>query len=56
MVFVLGIMYLRRANRVYDPLAAKAIEPWTHLDTDAARSGRAGEPRFSTAPSEVQSR
>jgi uncharacterized membrane protein (DUF485 family) len=29
MVLVLGIMYLRRADRVYDPLAAKAIERWT---------------------------
>ncbi len=25
MVFVLGIMYLRRADRVYDPLAAKVV-------------------------------
>ena len=41
MVLVLGIMYLRRADKVYDPLAAKAIERWTHLDTDAARAGRA---------------
>lgn len=56
MVFVLGIMYLRRADRVYDPLAAKAIEQWTHLETDAARRGQADEHRFSTAPSEVQSR
>ena len=56
MVLVLGIMYLRRADRVYDPLAAKAIEQWTDLDTDEARRGRAEEPRFSTAPSEVQSR
>jgi uncharacterized membrane protein (DUF485 family) len=28
MVFVLGIMYLRRAERVFDPLAQKAIERW----------------------------
>src|SRR5512133_141551 len=41
MVLVLGIMYLRRADKVYDPLAAKAIERWTHLDTDAARADRA---------------
>ena len=26
MVVVLGLMYLRRSERVYDPLAAKAIE------------------------------
>ena len=56
MVLVLGIMYLRRANRVYDPLAAKAIERWTYLDTDAARADRAEERRVSTAPSEVTSR
>ena len=56
MVFVLGIMYLRRADRVYDPLAAKAIERWTHLDTDAARADQSEEPRFSTAAREVQSR
>jgi uncharacterized membrane protein (DUF485 family) len=56
MVLVLGIMYLRRADRVYDPLAAKAIERWTYLDTDAARAERAEERRFSTAPSEVTSR
>jgi uncharacterized membrane protein (DUF485 family) len=56
MVLVLGIMYLRRADRVYDPLAAKAIERWTHLDTDAARAEQAEERRFSTARSEVQSR
>ncbi|HEX8104839.1 MAG TPA: DUF485 domain-containing protein [Solirubrobacteraceae bacterium] len=29
MVVVLGLMYLRRADRVYDPLAAKAIEHYT---------------------------
>ena len=56
MVLVLGVMYLRRSDKVYDPLAAKAIERWTHLDTDAARRGQADERRFSTAPSEVQGR
>ena len=56
MVFVLGIMYLRRADRDYDPLAAKAIARWTHLDTDAARRGQADERRVATAPGEVQSR
>ncbi|MDP9293821.1 MAG: DUF485 domain-containing protein [Actinomycetota bacterium] len=40
MVFVLGLMYLNRSAKVYDPLAAKAIERWEHLDTDAARAGR----------------
>jgi uncharacterized membrane protein (DUF485 family) len=56
MVLVLGIMYLRRADRVYDSLAAKAIERWTYLDTDAARAAHAEERRFSAAPSEVTSR
>lgn len=28
MVLVLGIMYLRRSDKVYDPLAAKAIEKY----------------------------
>jgi uncharacterized membrane protein (DUF485 family) len=45
MVVVLGLMYLNRANKVYDPLAEKAIERWAHLDTDAARAGRAGDNR-----------
>jgi uncharacterized membrane protein (DUF485 family) len=56
MVLVLGIMYLRRADRVYDPLAAKAIERWTYLDTDAARAGRAEERPLATTTSEVPSR
>jgi uncharacterized membrane protein (DUF485 family) len=56
MVLVLGIMYLRRADRIYDPLAAKAIEHWTHLDTDAARAGRAEERPVATLTSEVPSR
>jgi uncharacterized membrane protein (DUF485 family) len=55
MVLVLGIMYLRRADRVYDPLAAKAIERWTYLDTDAARASRAEERPLATT-SEVPSR
>jgi len=49
MVLVLGLMYLRRADRVYDPLAAKAVERWTHLDTEAARAGRAGTRRGGSA-------
>src|SRR5512133_143574 len=56
MVLVLGIMYLRRADRVYDPLAAKAIERWTDLDTDEARADRAEERRVVVAASEVPSR
>jgi uncharacterized membrane protein (DUF485 family) len=34
MVLVLGLMYLKRANTIYDPLAAKAIEEY------ASHSGR----------------
>jgi uncharacterized membrane protein (DUF485 family) len=56
MVLVLGIMYLRRADRVYDPLAARAIERWTHLDTDAARARHAEERPVATTTSEVPSR
>jgi uncharacterized membrane protein (DUF485 family) len=41
MVLVLGIMYLRRADKVFDPLAERAVARWTHLDTDAARADRA---------------
>jgi uncharacterized membrane protein (DUF485 family) len=55
MVLVLGIMYLRRADKVYDPLAAKAIERWTHLDTDAARAGRTEERSVAATASEVPS-
>jgi uncharacterized membrane protein (DUF485 family) len=56
MVLVLGIMYLRRADKVYDPLAAKAIERWTHLDTDAARAGHAEERPVAVTGGEVPSR
>jgi uncharacterized membrane protein (DUF485 family) len=45
MVLVLGLMYLRRAEKVFDPLAEKAIERFAHLDTDAARAGRAEDSR-----------
>ena len=56
MVLVLGIMYLRRAGQVYDPLAAKAIERWTYLDTDAARAGHAEERPVAITTSEVPGR
>lgn len=49
MVLVLGLMYLRRADKIYDPLAAKAVERWTHLDTDAARAARAEDVRSTAA-------
>jgi uncharacterized membrane protein (DUF485 family) len=37
MVFTLGIMYLRRADRVFDPLAAKVIRRATEGDPEAGR-------------------
>jgi hypothetical protein len=55
MVLVLGIMYLRRADKVYDPLAPKAIERWTYLDTDAARAGHAEKRPVAATTSEVPS-
>ena len=52
MVLVLGLMYLKRANGTYDPLAAKAIEDYSghsgryaaadaHSRDDAAAGSRA---------------
>ena len=52
MVLVLGLMYLSRADKVYDPLAEKAIERWKHLDTDEARAGRAEGSRAATGTTE----
>jgi uncharacterized membrane protein (DUF485 family) len=56
MVLVLGLMYLSRSAKVYDPLAAKAIERWAHLDTDAARAGRAGDSRAASTTTEEPAR
>jgi uncharacterized membrane protein (DUF485 family) len=56
MVLVLGLMYLSRSAKVYDPLAAKAIERWAHLDTDAARAGRAEGSRAATTTTEEPNR
>lgn len=40
MVLVLGLMYLKRANNVYDPLAQKAIERYAgHSGRYAAANG-----------------
>jgi uncharacterized membrane protein (DUF485 family) len=50
MVLILGLVYLSRSAKVYDPLAASAIERWTYLDTDAARAGRAGGSRVGNRP------
>jgi uncharacterized membrane protein (DUF485 family) len=56
MVLVLGLMYLSRSNKVYDPLAEKATERWEYLDTDAARAGRAEDSRAATSTTEATAR
>jgi len=59
MVLVLGLMYLRRSDKTYDPLAAKAIEGYaghrgryaaTHRDGE---DGAAVGSRAATAPTEA---
>jgi uncharacterized membrane protein (DUF485 family) len=47
MVFALGIMYLRRADRDYDPLAQKVIDM-------AERGELAPEGRFERQPAETE--
>jgi uncharacterized membrane protein (DUF485 family) len=60
MVLVLGLMYLKRANNTYDPLAAKAIEGYAdhsgryaaataHHGDDAAVGSRAASSEEGTA-------
>ena len=44
MVFVLGIMYLRKADHVYDPLAQRVVT--NAGDDDGGEAGRAAEGRF----------
>jgi uncharacterized membrane protein (DUF485 family) len=48
MVFVLGYLYLRRADRVYDPLAARVVEQALggtgHRPPAAAAPGAPAEP------------
>ena len=44
MVFVLGIMYLRKADHVYDPLAQRVVTKAG--DDDGGEAGRAAEGRF----------
>ncbi len=56
MVLVLGLVYLSRSDKVYDPLAEKAIERWAHLDTDAARAGRAEDSRVTTTTTDEPAR
>jgi uncharacterized membrane protein (DUF485 family) len=43
MVFVLGILYLRKADRVYDPLAQRVV---TKAGDDGGEAGRQAEGRF----------
>ena len=44
MVLVLGLMYLKRANGTYDPLAAKAIEDYSgHSGRYAAADAHSGD-------------
>jgi uncharacterized membrane protein (DUF485 family) len=43
MVFALGIIYLRKADHVYDPLAQRVV---TQAGDDGGEDGRAAESRF----------
>jgi uncharacterized membrane protein (DUF485 family) len=43
MVFVLGILYLRKADRTYDPLAQRVL---TAAGDDGGERGRTAESRF----------
>jgi uncharacterized membrane protein (DUF485 family) len=52
MVFVLGIMYLRRADREYDPLAQRVL---TAAGEDGGETGRAAERRFARREEEAAS-
>ena len=45
MVFVLGIWYLRKADRVFDPLAERAIAAWVEPEPGPRRFARADEAR-----------
>jgi uncharacterized membrane protein (DUF485 family) len=53
MVFVLGILYLRKADQVYDPLAQRVL---TNAGDDGGESGRAAESRFARRETETASR
>src|SRR5215210_2777288 len=53
MVAVLGIMYLRKADRVYDPLAQRVL---TNAGEDGGEAGRAAESRFARREAETGSR
>ena len=51
MVFVLGIMYLRKADRDYDPLAQRVVS--MAGDDDGGDAGRAAERRFARREAEA---
>jgi uncharacterized membrane protein (DUF485 family) len=53
MVFTLGILYLRKADRVYDPLAQRVL---TSAGDDGGEAGRAAESRFTRRETETGSR
>ena len=53
MVFVLGIMYLRKADRVYDPLAQRVL---TAAGDDGGETGRDAERRFARRETEATTR
>ena len=53
MVFALGIMYLKRADRDYDPLAQRVL---TNAGDDGGEAGRAAESRFARRETETASR
>jgi uncharacterized membrane protein (DUF485 family) len=48
MVMVLGVWYLRKSDKEFDPLAEKAIEAYAHHDMHP------GERRFTRAPAATQ--
>jgi len=53
MVFVLGILYLRKADREYDPLAQRVL---TNAGDDGGDAGRAAESRFARRETETAGR
>ena len=53
MVFVLGILYLRRADQVYDPLAQRVV---TSAGDDGGEAGRQAESRFARREADAAAR
>ena len=53
MVFVLGILYLRRADQVYDPLAQRVV---TRAGDDGGEAGRQAESRFARREADAAAR